>query len=85
MHQFFKDKMPKAMKERGIIKKLSKTLLKHFFVRTYKSFVRPYLEYGDIIYDQPNNETFLQKIERTQCNATPAITGVRVCRDVTNS
>ena len=30
----------------------------------------PHLDYGDIIYDQPNNE----KIDRIQYNATLAIT-----------
>ena len=29
----------------------------------YKSFVRPHLDYGDIIYDQPNNESFCNKLE----------------------
>ena len=29
----------------------------------YKSFVRPYLDYGDVIYEQPNNCSLLDKIE----------------------
>ena len=41
----------------------------------YKSLVRPRLEYGDIIYDQPNNESFCQKLESYQYNAALAITG----------
>ena len=41
----------------------------------YKSFVRPHLDYGEIIYDQPNNESFNQKIEITQINIALAITG----------
>ena len=28
--------------------------------------MRPDLDYGDIFYDQPNNESFTQKIERIQ-------------------
>ena len=59
-----KEKMFKAMKGTGSIKKLSKTLPRHPLVTIFKSFVRPRLDYGDIIYDQPNNETFTQKIER---------------------
>ena len=35
--------------------------------------MRPHLDYGDIIYDQPNNE----KIDRIQYNATLAITDAR--------
>ena len=37
--------------------------------------MRPHLDYGDIIYDQLNNESFTQKIERIQYNPTHAITG----------
>ena len=59
-----KEKMFKAMKGTGSIKKLSKTLPRHPLVTIFKSFVRPRLDYGDIIYDQPNNETFTQKVER---------------------
>ena len=67
--------MSKAMKGIGVIQKLSKTLPRHSLITIYKSFVRPYLDYGDIIYDLPNNECFTQKIERIQYNATIAITG----------
>ena len=41
----------------------------------YKSFIRPHLDYGDIIYDQPDNENFCQKLESFQYNAALAITG----------
>ena len=45
----------------GIIKKLSKTLPQHALITICKSFVRPHLDYGDIIYDQPNNESLKLK------------------------
>ena len=67
--------MYKALKGIGIIEKLSKSLPRHSLVTIYKSFVRPHLDYGDIIYDQPNNESFTQKIERIQYNAALTITG----------
>ena len=41
----------------------------------YNSFVRPYLDYGDIIYDQPNNESIYNKLETVQYNAVLTITG----------
>ena len=50
----------------------SKTLSYYY---TYKLFVRTCIDYGDIIYDQPNNESFCNKIERVQYNAALAITG----------
>ena len=46
----------------------------HSLFTIYKSFVRPYLDYGDILYDQPNNKSFCQKIETVQYNAALAIT-----------
>ena len=41
----------------------------------YKSFIRPHLDYGDILYDKPNNENFQNKIEQVQYRACLAITG----------
>ena len=66
--------MSKALKSTGIIKKLSESLPQHSLVTIYKRFVRPHLDYGDVIYHQPNNECFIQKIERIQYVAL-AITG----------
>ena len=39
-----------------------------------KSFMRPHLDYGDVIYDQPSNATFSGKNESVQCDAVLAIT-----------
>ena len=41
----------------------------------YKAFVRPHLDYGDIIYDEAYNETFHQKLEYIQYNACLALLG----------
>ena len=32
-------------------------------VTIYKAFIRPFLDYGDIIYDQAYKESFNQKLE----------------------
>ena len=56
-------------------RKLRHILPRHSLITIYKSFVRPHLDYGDIIYDQPNNESFCNKIERVQYNAALAVTG----------
>ena len=37
--------------------------------------MRLYLDCGDVIYDQPENESFSSKIESVQYNASLAITG----------
>ena len=41
----------------------------------YKAFIRPHLDYSDIIFDQSYNASFHQKLESFQYNATLAITG----------
>ena len=41
----------------------------------YKEFVQPHLDYGDIIYDNPENETLINKLEKVQYQACLAITG----------
>ena len=54
----------------GLIRGLSVNLL-----TIYKSFIRPNLDYGDILYDKANNENFQNKIEKLQYRACLAITG----------
>ena len=54
------------MKGICIIKKLSNVLPRKSLIAIYKSFVRPHLDYGDLIYDHPNNESFCQQIESVQ-------------------
>ena len=55
------------MRETGVFQKLRKSLPWNFLITIFKSFARPHLEYSDIIYDQPNNESFTLK--RIQYNA----------------
>ena len=56
----------KVMKKISIIEKLSKSLFRHSFVTIDNTLARLYRDYGYVIYDQPNNENFTQKIEK--CN-----------------
>ena len=42
----------------------------------YKSFMRPHLGYGDVIYDQTSNASFSNKIESVQHIKVVAITRV---------
>ena len=44
-------------------------------ITTYKAFIRPHLDYGDILYDQVYNMSFQQKLESIQYNACLTITG----------
>ena len=69
------EKIKKANKGISIIRKLSNYLPRSSLITIYKSFIRPHLDYGDVIYDIPNNNSFREKIERIQYNACLAITG----------
>ena len=55
-----KEKMSEAMKGIGLIQKLSKTFPRHSLLTIYKLFVR-HLDYGDIIFNQRNTESFTHK------------------------
>ena len=70
-----KEKITKTNKGIGVIKKLNDTLSRDALLTLYKSFVRPHLDYSDIIYDQPQNESFCNKLESTQYNVALAIAG----------
>ena len=54
-----KEKISKAMKGICIIKKLSNAIPRKSLITIYKSFVTPHLDYSDLIYDQPNNESYI--------------------------
>ena len=41
----------------GAIKKLHNVLPRRPFLTIYKCFIRPNLDYGNFIYDQPNNDS----------------------------
>ena len=48
----------KVSKGISVIKKLRHTLPRKSLITIYKVFLRPLIDYGDIIYDQPNNDSF---------------------------
>ena len=57
------EKISKANKGIGIIRRLYNFLPRASLVNIYRAFVRPHLDYGDIIYDNSSNATFSQMIE----------------------
>ena len=59
----------------GLISKLQPIILRAALLTIYKSFLRPHLDYGDVIYDRAFNESFQNKLESVQYNAALAITG----------
>ena len=54
----------------------------------YNTFLRPLIDYGDIIYDKPQNESLCEKLESVQYKAVLAITGVigtsrdKICQEL---
>ena len=71
-----KQKISKAFRGIGVIKKLQKNLPRQSLLTIiYKSFIRPHFDYRDVLYDQPHNETSSSKLESVQYNAALAITG----------
>ena len=67
--------LTKTSKSIAVIKRLRNFLPRKSLITIYKAIIRPHLDYGDILYDQPNNTTFCQKIESVQYKAAFAITG----------
>ena len=59
----------------GLLCKLHNTLPRLPSLTIYESFIRPHLDYGDLIYDQAYTASFHQKIESVQYNSALAITG----------
>ena len=57
------EKIAKENKGLWIIHKLVSKLPRECRVTVRKSFVRPHIDYSDIIYDQPNNDSFSNIIE----------------------
>ena len=57
------------------MRKLNLLLPRSSLLTVCKSFIRPHLDYGDVIYDQPNLSSLANKIESVQYIAALAITG----------
>ena len=67
--------LEKTTKCIGVLRKLRFFVPRTSLLTIYKSFIRSHLDYADVIYDQPNNASFSEKIESIQYNAALAITG----------
>ena len=65
----------RANKGIGLITRLRRYLPRNSLLTIYKAFIRPHLDYGDVLYDYPGDASFVQKLEYVQYNASLAITG----------
>ena len=64
-----------TLKSVGLLRKLSIQLPRQIFLTIYKSFTRPLLDCGDVIYDLSLNDSLSNRIETVQYKAALAITG----------
>ena len=69
-------KRASSQKHLGLIleEKLKYSLPRKSLITIYRAFLRPLIDYGDIIYDQPQNESFCEKLESVQYKVALAIT-----------
>ena len=67
------EKLKQVTKSINLSRKLNLTLPRSSLLIIYKSFIRPHLDYADIVYNQPNNSS--EKVESLEYNAALAITG----------
>ena len=58
------EKIGKASKGIRVIKKIFKNLPISALLIIYKSFLKTNQDYGDIVYDRPDNESFINKLEQ---------------------
>ena len=68
-------KIKKVTKRVKVKRKLNLLLACSSLLTISKSFARPHLDYGHIVYDQPKNSRLSDKIQTVQYNAALAITG----------
>ena len=69
------EKVKKATVGVNLMRKLNLSLPCSSLLTVCKCFIRPHLDYGDVIYDQPNISSLANKIESVQHNVPLAITG----------
>ena len=59
----------------AVLKKLRYSLSRRSLITIYKALLRTLLDYGDIIFDQPHNESFCERLESVQHKVALAIAG----------
>ena len=75
LDEHIKGVFDKTSKSIGLICKLQNFLPRPFLAQIQKSFVRPHLDYGDVIYDKAFIRYFQKKLEFIQYNTAVVITG----------
>ena len=58
----------------GLLWKFQQVLPRTSLITIYKAFIRPHLDYVDVIFDQAFDNSFHQRLESIQYNAALAVT-----------
>ena len=66
--------LSKVNKMIALLRKFQHILPRHSLLTIYKTFIRPHLDYGDVIYDKVFNQSFHIKLESVQYIAALAMT-----------
>ena len=72
--EYIKEAIIKARRGTGIIRFLSKYVHRDVLDQMYKLYVRPNLDYGDVVYHNQNS-SLMSKLESTQYAAALAVSG----------
>ena len=80
--EHLKSLFSKINKTISTLRKLQHILRISSLLTTRNSFIRPHLDYGDIINDQTYNASFHPKLDSIQYNSTLYITSERYKRDI---
>ena len=71
----FKFVLNKVKKTIGLLRQFQQISPRKSLITIYKSFIRPHLDYADIVYDWAFSESFHKNLESFQYNTAIAITG----------
>ena len=66
--EHYKTILSKTNRTIGLLRKLQSLLPRAALITIYKGFVRPHLDYRDVLYDQAFNALFHEKLESIQYN-----------------
>ena len=59
----------------ALLRKLRHPISRKYLLSIYKTFLRPHIDYCDVIYDKSYNEKFTDTVELFQYNVALAMTG----------
>ena len=65
----------KVNKTIGLLRKFQNLLSRSTLITIYTAFLRPHLDYADILFDKAYNNSFHEKLVSVQYNACVALTG----------